>query len=108
MDLVFRCGGYIYLIRQCKKNSETYFTFIVIVLKYISKSGQNCLSPQRNLKFSLGALKALPVSFLMIVTSENETLGIIYSLFRGKQNIFLTIFSSKFVVKCATKTLKIS
>ena len=30
-----------------------------------------------------------------------------YSLFRGRQNMFLTIFSTKLVVKSATKTLKI-
>ena len=49
--------------------------------------------------------KATNVLFL---TSDNEFLGIIYSLFRGTQNIFLTIFSTKFVVKCATKILKFS
>ena len=41
-------------------------------------------------------------------TSENEFLGIIYSLLRGRQNIFLTIVSFKFVVKYATQILKIS
>ena len=41
------------------------------------------------------------------LTSSNEFSGIIYSLFRERQNIFLTIFSTKFVVKCATKILKI-
>ena len=44
------------------------------------------------------------VLFLM---SDNEISEIIYSLFRGGQNIFLTIFITKFVVKCATKILKI-
>ena len=38
---------------------------------------------------------------------ENQNLGIIYTLFIGRQNIVLTVFSTKFVVKCATKTLKI-
>ena len=49
------------------------------------------------------------INFLMCVflMSENEFSGIIYSLFRGGQNIFLTIFSIKFVVKCATKIFKI-
>ena len=28
---------------------------------------------------------------------------IVFSLFGGRQNIFLTIFSTKFVVKCAEK-----
>ena len=40
---------------------------------------------------------------VLFLTSDNEFSGIIYSLFRGRQNIFLTIFSTKFVVKCATK-----
>ena len=44
---------------------------------------------------------------VLFLTSENEILGIIYSLFRGRQNIFLTIFSIKLDVKCATKFLKI-
>ena len=45
---------------------------------------------------------------VLFLTSENEISGIIYSLFRGRQNIFLTIFSIKLDVKCATKILKIS
>ena len=44
---------------------------------------------------------------LLFLTSENEISWIIYSLFSGRQNIFLTIFSAKFAVKCATKKLKI-
>ena len=47
------------------------------------------------------------LSNVLFLTSDNEFSGIIYSLFRGKQNIFLIIFSTKFVVKCATKILKI-
>ena len=39
-------------------------------------------------------------------TFENEISRIIYSLFRGRQNIFI-IYITKFVVKCATKILKI-
>ena len=46
----------------------------------------------------------LNVLFLM---SDNGFSGIIYRLFRGRQTIFLTIFSTKFVVKCATKILNI-
>ena len=48
------------------------------------------------------------MTHVLFLTSDNEFLGIIYSLFRDRQNIFLTIFSTKFVVKCATKILKIS
>ena len=44
---------------------------------------------------------------MLYLSSGNEFSGIIYSLFRGRQNIFLTIFSTKFVVKCAIKILKI-
>ena len=40
---------------------------------------------------------------VLFLTSENEISGIIYSLFRGRQNIFKIIFGTKFVVKCATK-----
>ena len=40
----------------------------------------------------------------LFLTSEFS--GIIYSLFRGWQNVFLTIFSTKFVITCATKVLK--
>ena len=36
-----------------------------------------------------------------IYVCNNEFSGIIYSLLSGRQNIFLTIFSTKFVVKCA-------
>ena len=43
---------------------------------------------------------------VLFLTSDNEFSGIIYSLFRGKQNIFLTRFSTKFIVKCATKKKK--
>ena len=32
---------------------------------------------------------------MLFLTSDNEFLGIIYSLFRGRQNIFLMIFSIK-------------
>ena len=45
---------------------------------------------------------------VLFLTFENEISGIIYRLFRDGQNIFLTIFNTKFVVKCATKKLKIS
>ena len=40
---------------------------------------------------------------VLFLTSVNEFSGIIYSLFTGMQSIFLTIFSTKFVLKCATK-----
>ena len=44
---------------------------------------------------------------VLYLTFDNEFSGIMYSLFGGRQNIFLTIFSTKFVVKCAAKILKI-
>ena len=44
---------------------------------------------------------------VLFLSFDNEFSGIMYSLFGGKQNIFLTIFSTKFVVKCAAKILKI-
>ena len=43
---------------------------------------------------------------VLFLTSDNEFSGIMYCLFRGRQNIFPTVFSTKFV-KCATKLLKI-
>ena len=43
---------------------------------------------------------------VLFLTFDNEFLGIIYSLFGGRQNIFLTMFSTK-LVKCAAKILKI-
>ena len=46
-------------------------------------------------------------SNVMFLTSDNDFSGIIYILLRGRQNSFLTIFSIKFVVKCATKIFKI-
>ena len=49
----------------------------------------------------------ITVSNVLFLTSENEILGTIYNLFRDKQNIFLPILRSKFVVKCAAKLLKI-
>ena len=42
----------------------------------------------------------LHITFL---TSNNEFSGIIYSLFRGRQNIFLTIISTKFVINVQQK-----
>ena len=44
---------------------------------------------------------------VLFLTSDDDFLGIFYSLFKDRQNIFLTIFSTAFVVKCATKILKI-
>ena len=38
-----------------------------------------------------------------ILASENEFPEIIYTFFGGRQNIFSTIFGTKFVVKCAAK-----
>ena len=37
---------------------------------------------------------------------DKEFSGMMYSLFRGRQNIFLTIFSTKFVVKWPAKKKK--
>ena len=47
-----------------------------------------------------------PINVLLL-TSYNKLSVIIYSLFRGRQNIFLAIFSTKLVVNCATNILKI-
>ena len=44
---------------------------------------------------------------VLLLTSENDISVIFYSLFSGRQNNFLTIFSTKFVVKCAAENLKI-
>ena len=44
---------------------------------------------------------------VLFFTFDNEFSVIMYSLSGGRQNIFLTIFSTKFVVKCAAKILKI-
>ena len=44
---------------------------------------------------------------MLFLASDNEFSGISYSSFSGRQNIFLTIFSTKFVVKCETKIMKI-
>ena len=44
---------------------------------------------------------------VLFLTIDNEFSRIIYSLFGGKQNIFLTMFSTKFIVKYAAKILKI-
>ena len=38
--------------------------------------------------------------YIVILTSENGFSAIIYCFFRGRQNISLTMFSSKFAVKC--------
>ena len=44
---------------------------------------------------------------VLFLNFDNEFFGIMYSLFGGRQNIFLTIFITKFVVKCAANILKI-
>ena len=51
--------------------------------------------------------KCLIVVNVLFLTFHNESSGIMYSLFGGGQTIFLTIFSTKFDVKCAAKILKI-
>ena len=43
---------------------------------------------------------------VLFLTVDNEFSGIMYSLFGGRQNIFLTIFSNKFVIKCSAVVLK--
>ena len=40
------------------------------------------------------------IANVLFLTSDNDFLRIMYSLFRGRQNIFLKIFSTKFVVMC--------
>ena len=44
---------------------------------------------------------------MLFSTSANTNPQIIYSLFRGKQHIYLSIVRSKYVVKCISKILKI-
>ena len=44
---------------------------------------------------------------MLFLTVDNEFSGIMHSLFGDRLNIFLTIFSTKFVVKCAANVLKI-
>ena len=43
---------------------------------------------------------------MLFSMSDNEFLGTIYRLFGGRQNIFITIFNTKFVVNCAAKKKK--
>ena len=47
------------------------------------------------------------IYYLLDLTSENEVSGIIYSFLRWKQNIFLAMISTEFVVKCVARILKI-
>ena len=42
------------------------------------------------------------IANVLIFNSGNKKSVIIYSLSRGRQNIFLTIFTTKIIVKCAT------
>ena len=57
--------------------------------------------------------KGHPISFcstcinVYILAPENAFPEIIYAFFGGRQNIFLTILDTKFVVICAAKILKI-
>ena len=44
---------------------------------------------------------------MLFLTFDHEFSGIMYSLFGGRQTNFLTIFCTKFVVKCTAKSLKI-
>ena len=66
-----------------------------------------CASGQSDQRLSCSLPRQYNISNVLFLMSDNEFSGIIYSLFGGSQNIFLTIFSTKFVVKCATKILKI-
>ena len=67
---------------------------------------ENCVYVSKMLLtlLSFGADLHLIVSNL---TFENGFSGIIYTLFRERQNIFSTIASFEIVVKCATNILKI-
>ena len=50
-----------------------------------------------------------PVAYTIVLflSFDDEFSWIMYSLFGCRQNIFLIIFSTKFVVKCAPEILKI-
>ena len=47
------------------------------------------------------------IKLMCFLSFDNEFSQIMYSLFGGKQTIFLTLFSTNFVIKCAAKNLKI-
>ena len=47
-----------------------------------------------------------PYPNVLFLTFDNEFSGIMYSLFGGRQTMFLTMFSNKFVVKCVAKKFK--
>ena len=70
------------------------YIYIVAIHRKLSKIFQILIINKINIK-------------VLFLISENEISGIVCNLFRGRQNIFLTIFSTKFVVKCVTKNLKI-
>ena len=88
-----------------KNHNSCIYTFWVMPLWTLSITKS---FPLYNLKTVQGFFMELHTNTnVLFLTSDNEFSGIIYSLFRGRLNIFLTIFSTKFVVKCATKILKI-
>ena len=43
---------------------------------------------------------------MLFLTFDNEFSGIMYSLFGGRLTTYLTIFSTKFVIKCAAKNVE--
>ena len=70
-------------------------------------------------KAGLKQMLSISISFLTIcwlrrtvnycteLTFEDEFSGIIHSFFRGKKNMFLTVLSTKFIIKYPAKILKI-
>ena len=101
------CGSYLYMVVQYTHHWEQSCTDSLLAATNGTLLGwETCntlLSKPGN---------SLSVLFLM---SDNEFSRIMYSLFRGRQNIFIKIlqnifikiFSTKFVVTCAIKNLKI-
>ena len=60
-----------------------------------------------SLEFQMPCAKTVICIKVYILAPENEFPEIMYAFFGGRQNMFSTIFGTKFVVICAAKFLKI-
>ena len=102
---------FLFLIKSAKlANSGCFVFFLNFIASWTTSSFPLLLKVFQTLR-----LLQIQCSFqytcfrsnVLFLTSDNEFSGIIYSLFKGRQNIFQTIFSNKFVIQCATRSWKI-
>ena len=105
VDTSFLANGTIFIYFFILQASQ-YFCNVSIIVHPDSTSRLHFVFTEGSSLFVNVPFMDLRINVLF-VRSDNEFSRDIYSLFRGRQNIFLTLFRTKFVIKCAIKILKI-